>query len=192
MAGDGEAATRLADHFLIAMPALQDPNFSRAVIYLCQHDHHGAMGLTINRRAEFDFGVVLEQVGMSGVAPETGRQAVLIGGPVMPERGFVLHQSDGRQWDSSLQVNAQIAVTTSRDILQACIEGQPPARQLFALGYAGWGAGQLERELLDNAWLTVPADHDILFDTPIEQRWQAALGLMGIDPLQLSGYSGRA
>lgn len=184
--------SRLSDHFLIAMPALDDPNFSRAVIYLCQHDQHGAMGLTINRRAEFSLGMVLEQVGMSAATPDIDTQPVLVGGPVMSERGFVLHQSDDRRWDSSLQVTPRLSVTTSRDILRAYAEGQPPTRQLFALGYAGWGAGQLERELLDNAWLTVPADHSLLFSTPIEQRWQAAVGLIGIDPQQLSGYSGRA
>ncbi len=191
--GDHDSThTRLNDHFLIAMPALDDPNFSRAVIYLCQHDRHGAMGLTINRRAGFTLGRVLKQAGMTAATPEIDDQPMLIGGPVMTELGFVLHQTDQRRWDSSLQVTAQLSVTTSRDILRAYGEGQPPARQLFALGYAGWGAGQLERELLDNAWLTVPADHDILFDTPIEQRWQAAVGLIGIDPQQLSGYSGRA
>ena len=184
--------TSLVDHFLIAMPALDDPNFSRAVIYVCQHDDHGAMGLTINRRGDFDLSHVLEQVGQASASAQINNQPVLLGGPVMPERGFVLHQTDERRWDSSLQVTAQLAVTTSRDILHAFSDGQPPRRQLFALGYAGWGAGQLERELLDNAWLTVPADHAILFDTPIEQRWQAAAGLIGIDPLQLSGYSGHA
>ena len=117
---------------------------------------------------------------------------MLSGGPVQPERGFVLHEPGAREWDSSYRVNAALAVTTSRDILAAMAEGEGPPRVLVTLGYAGWGAGQLEQELRDNAWLTVRADDRILFETPLDDRWTAALALVGINPANLTSYSGSA
>ncbi len=182
----------LTDHFLIAMPSLVDPNFARTVIHVCQHGDEGAMGLVINRSAAFDLGHVLRELDLPVPGVPIDHTPILVGGPVHAERGFVLHENDGRDWESSLAVNDQLSVTTSRDILMAFSAGNPPPRHLFALGYAGWTAGQLEQELADNAWLTVPADRAVLFDVPIEQRWQAAAGLLGVNPIHLSGYAGRA
>lgn len=185
-------ATYLTDHLLIAMPAMGDPNFARTVTYICQHNADGAMGLIVNRPAGFSLGDILAELSLEAANAQVAQTPILIGGPVQPERGFVLHAPDERSWDSSFQVAPDMAVTTSRDILLAIAEGRAPARTLFALGYAGWGAGQLDRELLDNAWLTAPAERSILFDTPIERRWQAAAFLVGVDPSNLPGYAGHA
>ena len=182
----------LTDHFLIAMPSMEDPNFSRTVAYVCQHDNDGALALVINRLAGFRLGDILEELELPGAAEDIAATAVHIGGPVQPERGFVLHIPDERDWDSTLKVAPDIQLTTSRDILTAIAAGTAPVRMLFTLGYAGWTAGQLEQELLDNAWLTVPADRRTLFELPAEQRWQAAIALVGIDFTQLSAASGRA
>lgn len=187
-----DASTYLTDQLLIAMPALDDPNFARAVAYVCQHDADGAMALVINRRAAFNLGDILTELKLDPATPDVAALPVLLGGPVSTERGFVLHSPDARTWDSSIQPAADLMVTTSRDVLAAIAQGQAPARCLFVLGYAGWGAGQLERELRDNAWLTVPAERSLLFDTPPDRRWQAATASIGIDPLHLSSYAGRA
>jgi putative transcriptional regulator len=181
-----------AGHFLIAMPAMGDPNFARGITYLCQHSEEGAMGLVINRLSDYSLGDVLTQMRMSCEREEVAATPVLLGGPVQPERGFVLHDTGDRRWDSSYRVNAALTVTTSRDILAAMADGEGPKRALVALGYAGWGAGQLEQELRDNAWLTVEADERILFDTALEERWNAAVALVGVDPGHLASYSGRA
>lgn len=185
-------AAYLDDHFLIAMPSMQDPNFTRAVAYVCQHNDDGAMALVINRTAGFRLGDILDELNLKAASDAAGDKPVLIGGPVQGERGFVLHVPDDRTWDSSLDIAADMRLTTSRDILAAIADDRPPERMLFALGYAGWGAGQLERELLDNAWLTVKADRRTLFDLPADERWQAAIALVGIDFTQLSGVAGRA
>jgi putative transcriptional regulator len=182
----------LTGHFLIAMPALGDPNFARGVTFVCQHGQEGTMGLVVNRASEYSLGDVMAQMQMACEDEAVAAKQVLIGGPVQAERGFVLHQPDERQWDSSFRISDSLAVTTSRDILAAMAEGKGPARALVALGYAGWGAGQLEQELRDNAWLTVEADDRILFDTALEDRWQAAVALVGVDPNQLSDYAGHA
>ena len=185
-------AAYLNDHFLIAMPALQDPNFTRAVAYVCQHNADGAMALVINRPADFRLGEIFDELQLKLASDDVASTQVLIGGPVQSERGFILHVPDERTWECSFDVASDMRLTTSRDILIAVAEGKPPPRMLFALGYAGWGPGQLERELLDNAWLTIPADRRIVFDLPAEERWQAAIGLVGIDFTQLSGLAGRA
>jgi putative transcriptional regulator len=182
----------LTGHFLIAMPALGDPNFARGVTFVCQHGEEGTMGLVVNRASEYRLGDVMAQMQMACQREEIAAQQVLIGGPVQAERGFVLHAPNERKWDSTFVISEALAVTTSRDILAAMAEGEGPARALIALGYAGWGAGQLEQELRDNAWLTVPADDRILFDTALEDRWQAAVALVGVDPSQLSDYAGHA
>ena len=181
----------LAEHFLIAMPAMDDPNFFRSVTLVCQHDEEGAMGLVINHPADFQFGELLEQMKIQAGDPGLAELPVLSGGPVQPDRGFVLHD-DPRPWDSSLRLANGMAVTTSRDILEAIARGDGPARWHLALGYAGWTAGQLEAELAANSWLTVPADAGVVFDTPLEARWRAAAGRLGVDLDRLADYAGHA
>lgn len=184
--------TTLTGHFLIAMPALGDPNFARGVTFVCQHGEEGTMGLVVNRASEYKLGDVMAQMQMACERDDVATQQVLLGGPVQVERGFVLHAPDERQWDSTFRISDALAVTTSRDILAAMAEGNGPKRALIALGYAGWGAGQLEQELRENAWLTVEANERILFETALEDRWQAAVALVGVDPNQLSDYAGHA
>ena len=186
-----DAATPLANQLLIASPALSDPNFARSVTLICQHDDDGAMGVIVNRASEYTLGEVLRQMNLASQDPRLDDQVVLAGGPVHPERGFVLHDS-ARAWESTLEVADGLFLTTSRDILEAMAAGEGPAHAVVALGCAGWGAGQLEQELRDNAWLTVRADDRILFETPLDDRWNAAIALVGINPANLTSYSGRA
>jgi len=181
----------LNDHFLIAAPSLHDPNFSRGVTLICQHTAEGAMGLVVNRLSDYRLGDVLEQMKIEATVPGVADAPVLLGGPVQQERGFVLHDPGG-QWDSTFVVSPQISLTTSRDILVAMAQGKGPARAVVALGYAGWTEGQLESELSENAWLTVPADTEIVFRTPIPERWMAAARLMGVDLRFMTDYSGHA
>lgn len=181
----------LAGQFLIAMPSLTDPPFSRGVAFICQHDEDGAVGLLINQLSEYRFGDVLAQMKLPCSDQYLADAPVLIGGPVQQERGFVLHREHGH-WESSYRINGDWSVTTSRDILVAMAAGEGPRLALMALGYAGWGAGQLEQELKDNTWLTADASERVIFHTPLEERWSAAAGLVGIDPLQLPGYAGHA
>jgi putative transcriptional regulator len=181
----------LAGHFLIAMPSLAEPPFSRSVAFLCQHDEDGAVGLLVNRLSEYRLGDVLAQLKLDCSDQELADRPVLIGGPVQQERGFVLHREHGH-WESSYRINAEWSVTTSRDILVAMAAGEGPQDALMALGYAGWSAGQLEQELKDNSWLTAEANERVMFHTPLEERWSAAAGLVGVDPLQLPGYAGHA
>ena len=186
-----DAPQYLADHFLIAMPSLADPNFARGVTLLCQHDQEGAMGLTINRRSSFVLGEVLRQMGIETRLPEVAGLPVLLGGPVQPDHGFVLHD-DPRDWGSTLRFGLGLAITTSRDVLEAMALGEGPARAIVALGFAGWGAGQLEAELADNAWLTGPVDPAVVFDLPLEARWRAAADSIGVDLARLSDAVGHA
>jgi len=186
-----DALTSLRHHFLIAMPNLADPNFFHTVVYLCEHDTEGAMGLIINRPLDLTLGEIFAQMEIECEDAELRARTVYFGGPVQCERGFVIHRPLG-DWDSSLRVTDEIAVTSSRDILQAIADGQGPRDGLVALGYAGWGPGQLEEELVDNAWLSVEADPAILFETADSERWQAAAALGGIDPTLLSGEIGHA
>ena len=181
----------LSNQFLIAMPTLPDPNFHRTVTYLCAHSEEAAMGIVINRPTELKLGDVLGQMSIESQRPEVQNMPVLHGGPVCPERGFVLHQPIG-DWEATLKVGDDLGVTTSRDILTAVAEGQGPSQALIALGYAGWGAGQLEREVLENAWLSGPADGGVLFDVPYEDRWESAARLLGIDLERLSSEAGHA
>ncbi|MBL8244474.1 MAG: YqgE/AlgH family protein [Rhodanobacteraceae bacterium] len=181
----------LANHLLIAMPGLSDPNFSRGVTLLCQHSAEGALGIVVNRLSNFTLGEVLEQMNISTSVPGLAETPVYAGGPVQTDRGFVVHEA-GAAWDSTFRVSDQVAVTTSRDVLAAMAEGRGPQRALVALGYAGWGAGQLEDEIRENSWLSVPASGSILFDTPLEQRWQAAARLAGVDMRLVTDYAGHA
>jgi putative transcriptional regulator len=181
----------LKNQLLIAMPALQDPNFARTVTYICEHGEHGAMGIVLNRPTDLRLADVLRHMQIEGGLGEAGEQMVYLGGPVEEERGFVLHTHTD-PWDSTLAVNDDISITTSRDILEAMARGAGPERTLVALGYAGWGAGQLERELQDNAWLSGPTDKSILFELAPEQRWEAAARLLGVDVNLLSNDAGHA
>jgi putative transcriptional regulator len=183
--------TPLANQLLIALPSLADPNFSRTVSLICQHDVEGAMGLVINRPSEYTLGEVFEQMGIATEDSDLRERQVLAGGPVHPERGFVLHDGD-RRWDSTLEIVAGLYVTTSRDVLEALAQGIGPAHSTVVLGCAGWGAGQLEQELIDNAWLIAHSDPDVLFKLPLDARWQAAAGRIGVDLMRMTDYSGHA
>jgi putative transcriptional regulator len=181
----------LQDHFLIAMPAMADPNFTETVTYICKHDAEGAYGIIVNRPGSLSLAEVLGQLAISVQDRSHAERHVLIGGPVEPERGFVLHRSD-QTYDSTVATGSDIKVTVSLDILTAIGRGHGPDPMLVALGYAGWGRGQLDAEIEQNSWLTVPADPAIVFDTPFEQRWAAALGLPGVDIRRITNYAGHA
>ncbi len=181
----------LANQLLVALPALADPNFARSVALICQHDGDGAMGVLVNRPSEYTLGQILAQMGIGSEDQALCARPVLHGGPVHQERGFVIHDGD-RGWDSSLQVGDGLYLTTSRDVLEAMAAGHGPDNAIVALGCAGWGAGQLEQELGENAWLTVPADAGVLFELPLDERWQTAASSIGVDLFRLAGYSGHA
>jgi len=181
--------TSLANHLLVALPSLIDATFARTVALICQHDDNGAMGVLVNQPSEYTLGDVLAQMEIPTDDGALRGQIVLNGGPVHPERGFVIHD-DARPWDSSLNVGQGVYLTTSRDILEAMARGEGPRNALVTLGCAGWSEGQLESELADNSWLTVPADEELLFTTPLEQRWQGAASRIGVDLFRLTDYSG--
>jgi putative transcriptional regulator len=181
----------LSNHLLVALPSLHDPHFARSVTLVCQHDADGAMGVMVNRASEYTLGEVLQQMGIASDSDALQSQLVLSGGPVHPERGFVLHDGD-REWDSSLVVGGGLYLTTSRDVLEAMARGDGPAQAVVALGCAGWGAGQLEQELVDDSWLMVPNRREVLFELPLEQRWQAAAGSIGVDLVNYASHSGHA
>lgn len=184
-------ATSLTNQFLIAMPGLKDPNFARTVTYVCEHNAEGAMGIVINRPMDLRLGAVLDQLDIPSRDPDVTGAPVFLGGPVQPDRGFVIH-SGPQHYDSTMSVTPDIRITTSRDILEAIADGRGPTRRLIALGYAGWGSGQLEGELAANAWLSAPMDPDILFSMSPPRRWQAAAQLLGVDLNLLSGEAGHA
>jgi len=183
--------TSLANQFLIAMPQLGDPNFHRTVTLICEHTPEGAMGIVINRQTDLSLGEVFAQMEIEGRHSRHRDHPIHIGGPVQGNRGFVLHEPIG-DWDSTLALTDTLGVSTSRDILVAIGRNDGPERCLVAMGYAGWGAGQLEREIEDNAWLSAPSDRGILFDLPTEARWSAAVRLLGVDLGSLSGEAGHA
>ena len=185
------STTHFGNHLLVALPSLQDGGFAQSVVLLCQHDGDGAMGVVVNQPSEYTLGEVLAQMQIDSDDVELLVSPVLNGGPVHPERGFVIHD-DGREWDSNLQVGENLYLTTSRDILEAMARGDGPRNALVTLGCAGWGSAQLECEIARNSWLTVPADAEVLFDAPLEQRWQLAASRIGVDLFRLTGYSGHA
>jgi putative transcriptional regulator len=190
MAAMHETST-LSNQLLIAMPGLRDPNFARGVALVCQHGEDGAMGLMINRLSDYRLGDVLAQMNLRSDLPDVIDSPVLIGGPVQPERGFVLHTPHGG-WDSSFRISDFISVTTSRDILVAIAAGNGPEDAIVALGYSGWSPGQIEHEMRENAWLTAPVDNAILFHTPLDERWRASAALVGVNLEQISPYAGNA
>ncbi|WP_440996455.1 YqgE/AlgH family protein [Arhodomonas sp. SL1] len=181
----------LTNHLLIAMPALADPNFAQSVTYLCEHSEEGALGIVINRPAGLRVGELLEHLDITVTDEGIADHPVYAGGPVQRERGFVLHRPVG-SWEASRAVTDELAVTTSRDILEAIARGEGPEEWLLALGYAGWGAGQLEQELAENAWLNGPATPGLLFHQAPDERWRAAAALLGVDLNRLSSESGHA
>jgi len=182
----------LTNQFLIAMPAMVDENFSQTVTFICEHNPQGALGIIINRPLEMRLADVFRQLQLPTTREPVSSQPVLQGGPVQTDRGFVVHRAIGRGWDSTLRVSEQVHVTTSRDILDAMARGEGPAEAFVALGYAGWDAGQLESEMVQNAWLNVTADAQVLFETPFDQRWRAAGRLLGVDVATLSPQAGHA
>lgn len=190
-AGGMNMSHTLAGQLLVAMPGMLDPNFDHTVTYICEHSSHGALGIVINRPLELDLGEVFSQLSLKTGNPRLRAQPVLQGGPVQVDRGFVLHESK-HAWEATTPVSPTICVTTSRDILSDVAAGKGPERIVVALGYSGWGAGQLESELMDNAWLTVPASSALIFDTPYELRWKAAAESIGVDPASLSLHAGTA
>ena len=181
----------LTNHFLIAMPSMADPNFARTLTFVLEHNDKGAMGVVINRPVELTVSDLFERVEIQLGDRELGRQAIYYGGPVQQDHGFVLHRPIGA-WKSTLPVANKVGLTTSKDILEAVAAGCGPDEMLVALGYAGWGADQLEAELKQNAWLTVEADDRIIFEVPVEQRLDAAMALLGIDFARLHGAAGHA
>jgi putative transcriptional regulator len=181
----------LRHQFLIAMPAMADPNFERSVVYICDHSDRGALGLVINRPTELNLSTLFDRIDLKLEIAPWKDTPVYFGGPVQTERGFVLHQPPGA-YSSTLPVTPEISLTTSKDVLEAVASGAGPQKMLVTLGHSGWGAGQLEGEIAANAWLTVAAVPQILFDTPAEQRYDAALKLLGVAPNQLSGQAGHA
>jgi putative transcriptional regulator len=185
----------LTNQFLIAMPGMADETFSGAVVYLCEHNEKGALGLVINKPIDIKLRNLFEKVELSLGRDGLGDEPVYFGGPVQTERGFVLHHKRGDgalPYNSTLSIPGGLEMTTSKDVLEAMAEGGGPRQVLVTLGYSGWQAGQLEDEIGRNGWLTVDADPKVIFDTPIEQRYDRAVGLLGIDPRMLSQEAGHA
>lgn len=184
----------LTDHFLIAMPAMEDPYFAKSLVYIAEHNDQGALGIIVNRPIDMSLATLFEKIDVGFTAAESADIAklpVFFGGPVQTDRGFVLHRPLG-QWQSTLAVNREVGLTSSRDVLQAVASSGQPREIVVALGYSGWEAGQLEHELAQNAWLTVPADTRILFDLPSEERLPSAMEILGIDFANLAEKPGHA
>ncbi len=173
------------------MPNLKDPNFEKTVTYICVHNEEGAMGIVINKPLDIGLGEIFVQMEIQANNPDANNKKVYQGGPVHTDHGFILHQTC-KEWNSSIIVSPELCVTTSKDILEAIAEGDGPDKALIALGYAGWTAGQLEQELMDNAWLTGPSDSEIIFNTSSEQCWQSAANHIGVDIEKLSSDIGHA
>lgn len=188
---NSSGADNLTGHFLIAMPSLNDGFFNQAVTYICEHDETGSFGIIINQQTDITLKQIVNEMKIEADDDYNEKQSVFIGGPVDQGRGFILHRPAGH-WQSSLKVNDNVALTTSKDILQAIVNNEGPKDSIVALGYAGWAAGQLENEMANNTWLTCPADEQIIFNTPVEERWKAAAKLIGIDLSLLSSDAGHA
>jgi putative transcriptional regulator len=198
------APINLTHHFLIAMPGLQDSGFKRSVVYLCEHSERGALGLVINKPSELSLQHLFDKVDLPMQRQDLSNTPVFQGGPLQTERGFVLHEtmqgtpslgdtpSDESVYASTLSIPGGLEMTTSRDVLEAISTGSGPSRVLVSLGYSSWGEGQIESELADNSWLTVAADTAVIFDTPIEKRYDHALKLLGVEAWMLSPVAGRA
>ncbi|MGY4827875.1 YqgE/AlgH family protein [Sphaerotilaceae bacterium SBD11-9] len=192
------AAINLTNQFLIAMPGMADDTFAGAVIYMCEHTDKGALGLVINKPIDIKLKNLFEKVELTLDRADLAEAPVYFGGPVQTERGFVLHErlggdgDEGGHYNSSLQIPGGLEMTTSKDVLEALSNGAGPKKILVTLGYSGWSAGQLEEEIGRNGWINVSAEPGIIFDTPVEQRYDKALSLLGIDPRMLSQEAGHA
>ena len=197
---DDFALTNLTNHFLIAMPALQDDVFHRSVVYLCEHSDRGALGLIINKPCEISMTGLFEKLSLPLLRKDLLDVPVFLGGPVQNDRGFVLHdatfsqnnQPDESVYASTMVIAGGMEMTTSKDVLEAISAGLGPARVLVSLGYAAWGEGQLESELSENSWLTVAADPALMFELPFEERYDKALKLLGLEAWMLSIDAGHA
>jgi putative transcriptional regulator len=185
----------LTNQFLIAMPGMGGDMFAGTVVYLCEHTENGALGLVINKPIDIKLKNLFEKVELTLDRDDLAEAPVYFGGPVQTERGFVLHErldEDGGHYSSSLKIPGGLEMTTSKDVLEALSNGAGPKRVLITLGYSGWGAGQLEDEMGRNSWINVDAEPEIIFDTPVEQRYDKALSLLGIDARMLSQEAGHA
>jgi putative transcriptional regulator len=185
------SSVNLTHHFLIAMPSMADPYFSKTLTYICEHNDQGALGLVVNRPIDMTLKALFERLSLQMRDRKSADAPIYFGGPVQTDRGFVLHAPAG-DWQSTLRVRDLIGLTTSKDILEAVGRGEGPERMLVTLGYAGWSPGQLEHELSQNAWLTVEARDGIIFDTPSEERLPAAMELLGVDYARLQDSAGHA
>jgi putative transcriptional regulator len=181
----------LTGHFLIAMPAMTDPHFAKSVTFICEHNADGAMGVVINHPIDMTLDALFGQINLDLNDDAVAGNTVYFGGPVQNERGFVLHQPAG-QWESTIAINGETALTTSKDVLEAVANGSGPSKILVTLGYAGWAAGQLEQEILQNAWLSVKAHDSVIFDVPNDDKFDAAMRLLGVSMAQLSEVAGHA
>ena len=181
----------LRDHFLLAMPCLSEGIFSQSITYICEHGEAGAMGIVINRPLDLSVDEIFEHLQITTLRDHS-TEPVMAGGPVQMDHGFVLHRYCEDAWEASLNVTSEVTLTTSRDILSAIANDEGPSEHLIALGYAGWAAGQLEQELAENSWLTLPGDSDIIFSTPVDHRMEAAAALLGVDMNLISGQAGHA
>jgi putative transcriptional regulator len=184
----------LANHFLIAMPSMSDPIFGGTVVYVCEHNDKGVLGVVINKATDMTMDVLFDRIDLTlseSLKRTVSSAPIMFGGPVQDDRGFVLHSPGGR-YSSSLAVTDEVAFTTSIDVLEAVAKGDGPQRMLVSIGYAGWSPGQLEEEISRNGWLTVGADAHVLFDLPVEERYNAAIKLLGIDPMMLATEAGHA
>jgi putative transcriptional regulator len=181
----------LRNHFLLAMPSLSEGIFSQSITYICEHGESGAMGIVINQPLELSVDEIFEHLEIDTLA-DFSDEPVMSGGPVQLDHGFVLHRNCDQRWEASLKVTPDITLTSSRDVLRAIAAGTGPKEHLIALGYAGWTAGQLEFELAENSWLTLPADSDIIFSTPYHRRLGAAAAVLGIDMNLISAQAGHA
>ncbi len=192
------ARMNLTNHFLIAMPGLQDEAFARSVIYICEHSERGALGLMINKPTDIDLDALFEKVDLLLGRRDLSKAPVFLGGPVQTERGFVLHErfelpdKDESAYASTLVIPGGLEMTTSKDVLEALATGAGPRRVLVTLGYSSWAEGQLESEVAENSWLTVGASLAIIFDTPVDSRYDSALGLLGLEAWRISPEAGRA
>lgn len=181
----------LANHLLVAMPSLNDPNFAKSVIYVCEHQAQGTVGLIINRPMEFPLSLVFDQLQIKPIHQESSQQPLLFGGPLQPERGFVIHRPLG-EWRSSLALSEGVTVTTSNDIIRAIAADKGPKDVLVALGYVGWTEHQLDKEVMDNLWLVCPYTPEIMYDVPFEERWEYAGLTIGVKMNQLTSSAGHA
>jgi putative transcriptional regulator len=199
MSGDS-APINLTNHFLIAMPGLEDAIFSKSVVYVCEHSARGALGLVINKPSDIDMPALFSKVDLPLLRADLQTSPVFQGGPVQVERGFVLHESifsdadkpEDSLYASTMTIPGGLEMTTSKDVLEALSTGAGPRRVLVSLGYSAWGEGQLETELGENSWLTVDADQAVIFDTPVEQRYEKALALLGLQSWMISSQAGHA